>query len=177
MANPPPNPLPKVLGSAPESFDGKGEKAEGFWSSLENYYYLNAEHFTDTNKKIASALTYFKQGTPAGDWARERQKAALAAHPADFGAWAVRNSLLIRSSGSYNDTKRVWSEGGRLEASVVGTNDDTGKDEDEDQGKEDDKSSNKERSKRGANCAGQGGRISQVDSLRDCPFIHWGIYT
>jgi hypothetical protein len=34
-------------------------------------------------------LTYFKQGTPVGDWARECQKAALAVNPADFGAWAA----------------------------------------------------------------------------------------
>jgi hypothetical protein len=89
MANPPAvNPLPKVLGSTPEPFNGKGEKAEGFWSSLENYFYLNIDHYTDENRRIASALMYFKQGTPAGDWACQRQKDALAVQPANFGTWA-----------------------------------------------------------------------------------------
>jgi hypothetical protein len=32
---------PKYLGSAPEQFDGEADKAQVFWSSLENYFYLN----------------------------------------------------------------------------------------------------------------------------------------
>src|SRR6266702_2294423 len=85
MANPPPA---KMLGSPPEPFEGKSEKAEAFWNTLENYYYLNGANYTDEQKKISSALTYFKIGMSAGEWAQDRQKTALAATPIDFGTWA-----------------------------------------------------------------------------------------
>ncbi len=85
MANPPPA---KMLGSPPEPFEGKSEKAEAFWNTLENYYYLNGANYADKQKKISSALTYFKTGTSAGEWAQDRQKTALAAMPIDFGTWA-----------------------------------------------------------------------------------------
>src|SRR6266571_6911688 len=84
MANPPPA---KMLGSPPEPFEGKSEKAEAFWNTLENYYYLNGANYTDEQKKISSALTYFKIGMLAGEWAQDRQKTALAATPIDFGTW------------------------------------------------------------------------------------------
>jgi hypothetical protein len=85
MANPAP---PKAIGATPEPFDGKPEKAEGFWQNLANYYYLNADLYPDQGKKVSSALTYFKNGTPAGEWARDKQKTALSATPVDFGTWA-----------------------------------------------------------------------------------------
>jgi hypothetical protein len=60
---------PKVLGSPPNVYDGTPNKAQAFWSALENYFYLNDTLFTDVNRKIATALTFFKIGTPAGEWA------------------------------------------------------------------------------------------------------------
>ena len=79
---------PKSLGSPPEPYDGKPDKAEAFWSALESYFYLNSGMFADDNRKIATALTYFKVGMPAGEWARDKQKTALAANPINFGSWA-----------------------------------------------------------------------------------------
>ena len=78
---------PKSLGSSLDPYDGKPDKAEAFWSALESYFYLNSGLFADDNRKIATALMYFKVGTPAGEWARDRQKAALTANPIDFGSW------------------------------------------------------------------------------------------
>jgi hypothetical protein len=40
-----------------------------------------------TSKRIASALTHFKLGTSAGEWAKDRQQTALANCPPDFGSW------------------------------------------------------------------------------------------
>jgi hypothetical protein len=85
MANP--APAPKSLGAPPEPFDGKPEKAEAFWSNLENYFYLNDTLYPDEGKRVSAALTHFRLGTPAGEWARDRQKAALAANPVQFGTW------------------------------------------------------------------------------------------
>jgi len=85
MANPPPA---KMLGSPPEPFEGKSEKVEAFWNTLENYYYLNGANYVDEQKKISSALTYFKISMTAREWAQDRQKTALAATPVDFGTWA-----------------------------------------------------------------------------------------
>src|SRR5882757_3039253 len=79
---------PKAIGSAPEHYDGNSATAEGFWSSIENYLYLNDALYPDENKKIAAVLTYFKHGTPAGEWARDRQRTALALTPVNFGTWA-----------------------------------------------------------------------------------------
>ena len=95
---PPPGPPPaappmaqtsstKVLGSAPEPYDGSITKAEAFWTNLANYYYLNAGLFSTEDKRIAAALTHFKLGTPAGEWAKDRQQAALAQSPPNFGTW------------------------------------------------------------------------------------------
>src|SRR5712672_335943 len=78
---------PKLMGSPPESFDGSGHKAESFWSSLETYYFLNQDVFQTDSKHVASALTHFKLGTPAGEWARDRQQTALALQHPDFGSW------------------------------------------------------------------------------------------
>ena len=60
---------PKSLGSPQDTYDGKPDKAEAFWSALELYFYLNSGMFTDNNRKITTALTYFKVRTPAGEWA------------------------------------------------------------------------------------------------------------
>jgi hypothetical protein len=64
-------PTPKLIGSPPESYDGSGRKAESFWSSLETYYFLNQDVFRTDSKRVASALTHFKLGTSAGEWARD----------------------------------------------------------------------------------------------------------
>jgi len=62
-------PRERILGSAPEPFDGKSAHAKTFWNTLENYYYLNDSVFPNEGKKVAAALTHFKLGTLAGDWA------------------------------------------------------------------------------------------------------------
>ena len=67
----------KLLGAAPEPFDGKPEKAESFWNNLENYYYLNGDAYSNESKKVSSALTHFKIGTSAREWAQDQQKRAL----------------------------------------------------------------------------------------------------
>ena len=77
----------KSLGSPLESYDRKPEKAEAFWSALKSYFYLNTSMFANDNMKIATALTYFKVGTPTREWAQDKQKAVLAANPVDFGSW------------------------------------------------------------------------------------------
>jgi hypothetical protein len=84
---------PKILGSAPEPYDGKPEKADAFINNLGNYYFLNTTTFDTDKKKVSSALTYFKIGTPAGEWACNRQSAALSATPPDFGTWANFQTL------------------------------------------------------------------------------------
>jgi hypothetical protein len=83
---------PKILGSVPEPYDGKPEKADAFINNLWNYF-LNTTTFDTDEKKVSSALTYFKIGTPAGEWARHRQSAALSATPPDFGTWANFQTL------------------------------------------------------------------------------------
>ncbi len=77
-----------MLGSPPEPFEGKSEKVEAFWNTLENYYYLNEVNYMDEQKKISSTLTYFKISMMAREWAQDRQKIALAAMPINFGTWA-----------------------------------------------------------------------------------------
>jgi hypothetical protein len=84
---------PKILGSAPEPYDGKPEKADAFINNLGNYYFLNTGTYNTDQKKVSSALTYFKIGTPAGEWACDRQSAALTATPPNFGTWANFQTL------------------------------------------------------------------------------------
>jgi hypothetical protein len=72
---------PKILGSAPEPYDGKPEKADAFINNLGNYYFLNTTTFDTDEKKVFSALTYFKIGTPAGEWAHDRQSALFQPRP------------------------------------------------------------------------------------------------
>jgi Retrotransposon gag protein len=104
---------PKVLGSAPEPFDGDTTKAEAFWSNLANYYFLNYDAYSSVHKRIASALTHFKLGTPAGEWAKDRQKAALSVNPPDFGTWDdFRDAFkahFIPVDGAMNATQKIFT--------------------------------------------------------------------
>jgi hypothetical protein len=77
----------KTIGSALEPFDGSSMKAKAFWTSLASYFFLNEEIYNTANKKITSALSYFKIGTLAGEWAKDKQITALALSPPDFGIW------------------------------------------------------------------------------------------
>jgi hypothetical protein len=79
--------LTKALGTPPEPFDGSSTKAEAFWTNLANYYYLNNDLYSTSSQKIAFILTYFKLGTPAKEWAKDKQQAALAMTHPDFGSW------------------------------------------------------------------------------------------
>jgi len=82
-----PNPPPCILETAPRSYNGKGDTAIAFWNSLENYFTVNAATFDTNKKKVLSALTYFKQGTQAGDWASDCISIILAANPVNYRTW------------------------------------------------------------------------------------------
>ena len=79
----------KLLGSPPEPFKGKANQALTFWNMLENYYNIKAAIYTANNTKIAAALTHFKQGTQAGEWASNLMATALGQTPADYRTWAT----------------------------------------------------------------------------------------
>ena len=79
---------PRLIGTAPEPFTGKGKHALSFWNSLENYYHANNDAYADDNKKVAAALTHFKVGTQAGNWASDHMATALSANPITYGTWA-----------------------------------------------------------------------------------------
>jgi hypothetical protein len=79
---------PRLMGTAPKAFDGKGDKAISFWNSLENYYHVNQDIFNTEEKKIGTALTYFKLGTQAGEWASDHIAAATAGVNVAYGTWA-----------------------------------------------------------------------------------------
>lgn len=64
---------PRIVGNPPEPFDGSMAKADAFWTSVENYFFLNNAAFPDVQTRIATTLTYFKIGTPTGEWAKDRQ--------------------------------------------------------------------------------------------------------
>jgi len=78
----------KPLGTPPEAFDGKASNTETFWSNLANYYYLNDGMFTNQSKQVLAALTHFKLGTPARDWAHDWANEALAKSPISYSTWA-----------------------------------------------------------------------------------------
>src|SRR6266436_4653988 len=138
MATPAPS---KMFGSAPEPFDGKPTHAQAFWHALENYYYLNGDNFPTEHKKVSSALTHFRIGTAAGEWAQDCQKAALSQTPPDFGSWtdfktafdkhfipvittdlAQQNMFdLKQGARRFNDWYQEWS----TFATHSGANDDT----------------------------------------------------
>jgi hypothetical protein len=73
---------------APDAFNGNLAKAKSFWNSLENYYNINDAVYTDEGQKVAAALTHFKMGTSAGDWASDHLATALGATPINYGTWA-----------------------------------------------------------------------------------------
>jgi len=78
---------PRLIGTAPELYDGQGNKALAFWNILKNYFTVNEDMFNTDHKKVASALTYFKRDTPAGEWASDRMATAIAAQPTNYGTW------------------------------------------------------------------------------------------
>jgi len=96
-APPPPPPViaapmaqantPRLIGTAPELYNGQGNKALAFWNILENYFTVNEDTFNTDHKKVASALTYFKRDTQAGEWASDRMATAIAAQPTNYGTW------------------------------------------------------------------------------------------
>jgi hypothetical protein len=75
------------MGTAPEAFDGKVYKAISFWNALKNYYHVNQTIFDTKAKKIGTALTYFKLGTQAGEWASNCIAAATAGANVAYGTW------------------------------------------------------------------------------------------
>ena len=76
----------RIMGTAPEPFDGSPDKAISFWNALENYYTLNTAQYPTEENRVAAALTHFKLGTNAGDWASDRLTTAL---NTTFGTWNV----------------------------------------------------------------------------------------
>jgi hypothetical protein len=78
---------PRTIGTTPDAFDGNLAKAESFWNALENYYTLNDAVYTNEGQKVAAALTHFKMGTSAGDWASDRLATALGATPITYRTW------------------------------------------------------------------------------------------
>jgi len=62
---------PRILGTPPEPYDGNAYRATAFLNVLENFFTINAATFDTSAKKVAAALTYFKQGTRGGDWASD----------------------------------------------------------------------------------------------------------
>ena len=74
----------KLLRLPPKPFKGKADQALAFWNTLENYYNINAAIYTADNMKIAVALTHFKQGMQAGEWASDLMATALGQNPADY---------------------------------------------------------------------------------------------
>ena len=79
---------PCPVGTAPEAYDGKASSAIAFWNTLENYYMVNNAVYANEKAKIQSALTHFKLGTQAGEWASDQIAKALDANPVDYGIWA-----------------------------------------------------------------------------------------
>jgi hypothetical protein len=50
---------------------------------------MNQDCFATESKRVAAALTHFKVGSQAGDWASDRMATALALHPISYGTWAA----------------------------------------------------------------------------------------
>ena len=78
----------RPVGATPEAFDGKASSAIAFWNTLKNYYMVNSAVYADEKARIQSALTHFKLGTQAGEWASDWIATALGVTPADYGTWA-----------------------------------------------------------------------------------------
>ena len=79
---------PQPVGVTPKAYDGKASSAIAFWNTLKNYYTVNTAVYSDEKARIQSALTHFKLGTQAGEWASNRIAKALDANPVDYGTWA-----------------------------------------------------------------------------------------
>jgi len=78
---------PQLLGTPPDPYDGSPDKAIAFWNTLANYYAINDGVYTTDAQKVSSALTYFKIGTPGGNWASDLMQTALATNPVNYGTW------------------------------------------------------------------------------------------
>jgi len=78
---------PQILGTAPDPYNGFPEKAIAFWNTLANYYTINDGVYAMDTQKVSSALTYFKIGTPGGNWASDQMQTALATNPVTYGTW------------------------------------------------------------------------------------------
>ena len=76
---------PQILGTPPEPYDGNAYRATAFLNVLENFFTINAATFNTSAKKVAAALTYFKQGTQGGDWASDVIAEALPTN--NYGSW------------------------------------------------------------------------------------------
>ena len=72
----------------PEAYDGKASSAIAFWNTLENYYMVNSTVYANEKARIQLALTHFKLGTQAREWASNWISKALSANPVDYGTWA-----------------------------------------------------------------------------------------
>src|SRR5579863_3877797 len=96
---------PRPTGTAPEPYDGKYEGAIAFWNTLENYYTMNDASYPSQGAKIASALTHFKLGTPAGEWASDQIATALDRTPANYGT-GPHSKLPLTSSLSHRKAKQ-----------------------------------------------------------------------
>ena len=79
---------PRPVGAIPEAYDGKASSAIAFWNTLENYYTVNTAVYADEKARIQSALTHFKLGTQAREWASDQIATALGVTPTDYGTWA-----------------------------------------------------------------------------------------
>jgi Retrotransposon gag protein len=77
----------KLVGMPPEQFNGTAAKAESFLNALQNYYYLNEALFTNKSRCVAAALSHFIVGTPAGEWACDKQNMALTGTHITYGTW------------------------------------------------------------------------------------------
>jgi len=78
---------PRILGTAPDPYDGSPDKAIDFWNTLANYYNINDGIYTTNAQKVSSALTHFKIGTPGGKWASDLMHTALNTNPVNYGTW------------------------------------------------------------------------------------------
>jgi hypothetical protein len=69
----------------PDASNGNSAKAEPFWNALENYYTLNNAIYANEGQKVTAALTHFKMGTSARDWASNHLATTLVATPINYG--------------------------------------------------------------------------------------------
>ena len=76
------------VGVTPKAYDGKASSAIAFWNTLKNYYMVNTAIYADKKARIQSALTHFKLGTQAEEWASDRIAKALGANPVNYRTWA-----------------------------------------------------------------------------------------